>query len=192
MRKRQEKSDEELAKSLIEGDEAAFAEIYERYWKTLLAIAYKHTKDKAAAENIVQDVFIALWDRRKAIQIRSISTYLATAVKFATFKSLYRARRHAEIEQESLVGRDIQLDEEHIDALFLQEYLNGIVEELPDKCRLVFRYSREKYLSNAEIAQSLSISEKAVEANLTRALKILRLNLRKAGLFTAILWLFLG
>ncbi|MEC3878233.1 RNA polymerase sigma-70 factor [Parapedobacter sp. 10938] len=176
-------SDEELIAALADSDQFAFTEIYERYWKKLLAISLRHTEDQTLAEEIVQEVFIALWNRRNQVVIRSLDGYLATAIKFGALKSIYKARRHQEIEQTNVYHADQQLDEEKIDARFLKEYVDGIIEQLPEKCKLVFRYSREEYKSNREIAQALSISEKAVEAHITRALRFLRLNLRKAGIF---------
>ncbi|MFC3199126.1 RNA polymerase sigma-70 factor [Parapedobacter deserti] len=175
-------SDADLVSQLREGEEQAFTEIYHRYWDKLLAIAYMHTRDKPNAEELVQEVFVSLWNRRASLDIRFLDNYLAVAIKFAVFKHLHRNRRHTEIEHTYAEGDAFQLDEERIDAQFLKEYLEGVVEQLPERCRLVFRYSRDEYKSNAEIAQQLSISEKAVEANITRAIKILRLSLRKAGL----------
>ena len=73
---------------------------------------------------------------------------------------------------------DLTNDEAKLDALFLKEYINGIVEEMPEKCRMVFRCSREIGMKNKEIADKFQITEKGVEANLTRALKIIRAELK--------------
>lgn len=171
------------------GDEEAFAQVYDHYWRTLLALSYQYTKDKALAEEIVQDVFVSLWQRRTDLVIDSLSAYLATAIKFSTFKALHRAKRQALIRETVLAQSSVQLDEEAIDARFLKEYVDGIVEKLPERCKLVFQMSRESHKSHQEIAQELAISEKAVEANITRALKVLRVNLRKVG-FTLFFFLF--
>lgn len=183
--------DKELVASLERSDQRAFAEIYRRYWDKLLAIAYKHTQDKSAAEELVQDVFISLWDRRGEVEIKSLNNYLAVAIKFAVFKYISRTRRHAEIERIHYNSGNANFDEEQINARFLKEYIDGVVELLPEKCRLVFRYSREEYKSNAEIAAQMSISEKAVEAHITRAIKTLRANLKKAGISMFFSFIFL-
>jgi RNA polymerase sigma factor (sigma-70 family) len=70
--------------------------------------------------------------------------------------------------------------------LFLQEYINQIVEDLPKKCKLVFKSSRQLGMKNSEIAFQMNISEKGVEANLTRALKIIRGSLENAGILLLI------
>lgn len=174
-------SDAELADAWNRGEEWAFSSIYDTYWNSLLAIAYRLTQDKEQSEEIVQEVFVSLWHRRQEVNIVALPNYLATAVKFSTFKSLQRTKRHEELHAQEFATERIHLDEEAIDAKFLKEYLDGIVEHLPDKCKLVFRMSREDLKSNKEISGELAISEKAVEAHITKALKVLKLSLRKVG-----------
>ncbi|GGH30475.1 RNA polymerase sigma-70 factor [Sphingobacterium alkalisoli] len=182
--------EDELANALVGGSEEAFATIYDRYWKILLGLAYKHTHDKMVAEEIVQEVFVSLWRRRTEVKIDTISSYLATAVKFATFKQIQRTRRQQEIRDAVLPVDTRQLDEEYIDARFLQEFIDGLVEKLPEKCQLIFRLSREEHKTNKEISSELNVTEKAVEAQITRALKTLRVNLRKVGFSLFFLLLF--
>ncbi len=177
-------NDKELATCLKTGEEAAFNEIYCRYWKKLLAIAYNHSKDKSVAEEIVQEVFISLWFRRTHLEIESLEAYLATAVKFSVFKFIYKQKRRKQIEESfDTEGEISSISEDEIDARFTQEYINGLVEELPLKCKLVFKYSRVKGLSIPEISEEMGIAEKTVEAHLTKGLKTLRLRLRDFGLF---------
>jgi len=176
-------SDEELLQRLAEQDAVAFSEIYNRYWSKLIAMAYSHTKEKFAAEEIVQEVFLSVWTRREMIRIDSLQAYLATAVKFSVFKHHYNKNRRTKILGE-LPRESNPLTDEIIHAKFLQEYVNGIVEQMPEKCQLVYKYSRDKGLPAKDIAKAMSISEKTVEAHLTKALKILRLNLK--GFFFAL------
>lgn len=164
--------------SLREGSREAFAEIYERYWKSLLAIAYSHSRNKTIAEEIVQEVFISLWNRRKGLRIDNIGAYLATAVRLSVFKQYVRQKRRAQIVEQAAALTGVVWDEEKIHTRFLQQQINGIVETLPEKCRLVFRLSRAEGLSMREIACSMGISEKTAEAHLTKALKELKLKLR--------------
>jgi RNA polymerase sigma-70 factor (family 1) len=182
------KSKKNLLLALRDGDENAFTTIYNTYWKKLLALAYANLKDKMLAEEVVQEVFISLWNRRFDQRIESLEAYLATAVKFSTFKSLHRNRRHSEIENQTET-KDYYIQDDVIESKFLKEYLDGVVEKLPDKCRLVFKLSRESYLSNKEIAKDLDISEKSVEAHITRALKLLKSNLQKAGILILLIFI---
>ena len=75
---------------------------------------------------------------------------------------------------------------EQINAKFLQEYVNGIIETLPEKCKVVFKMSSEQHLSNTEIAEEISIAEKTVEAHLTKALKTSRTELNSSGVMVII------
>lgn len=173
----------ELAKRLRSGDELAFTEIYNRYWEKLLAIGYYHTRDKQLAEDIVHEVLLSLWQRRSDLNIQSLQAYLATAVKFAVFKTITRERRRRDITTgipTDLFTADL---EDRLDARFLEEYLNGTVEDLPEKARLVFLYSRVDDLSVAEIANKMDLSPKAVEYHMTKALRALRNTFRKIKLF---------
>ncbi|MCR8560676.1 sigma-70 family RNA polymerase sigma factor [Mucilaginibacter sp. BJC16-A38] len=179
-------SDQELITLLQEGDHAAFTEIYTRYWEKMVLIAWNHTRDKCAAEDIVHEVFISLWKEKNNLQILNVGGFLATKIKFAVFKNYRKEQRRTKLAEMNFDFNDVSLDEEKLDALFLQEYINGIVEDLPEKCRLVFKYSRQLGMKNADIASQMNISEKGVEANLTRALKIIRNNLETTGILLVI------
>jgi RNA polymerase sigma-70 factor (ECF subfamily) len=172
-------SDHELITLLKGDDHAAFTEIYKRYWKKMLLIAWNHSHDKATSKDIVHDVFMSLWDRRNTVEILNLSAFLATSVKFSIFKFYQKESRRTELINRNYQFEELTNDEDKLDALFLNEYINGIVEEMPEKCRLVFSLSRDLGMKNAEIADKLNITEKGVEANLTRALKIIRAELKK-------------
>lgn len=174
-------TDLELTGLLRKDDKSAFAAVYSRYWKKMLMVAWNHTKDKALAEDVVHEIFLALWEKRKE-EILNVPAFLATCIKFRIFKHYQREQRRTQLAIEHYDFKDIALDEEKLDALFLKEYIDGIIEKLPEKSRLTFQYSRIDGLSNAEVAEKMNISEKGVEANLTRALKVIRGNLKDSGL----------
>jgi RNA polymerase sigma-70 factor (family 1) len=176
-------SDQELLEELRLGNRVAFTELFNRYWKKLLAISYTYTKDRSSAEEIVQEVFIGLWNRKEQLNIKTLEPYLATAVKFSIFKSIHQQKRREELAMLNYQTELVALDEEKIHAKFLQEYIDGIVEQLPEKCRLVFKYSRNDGLSIPEIAAEMDIAEKTVEAHLTKALKTIRKDLNNSGTF---------
>ncbi|MDQ0108996.1 RNA polymerase sigma-70 factor (ECF subfamily) [Chitinophaga terrae (ex Kim and Jung 2007)] len=178
MKGRRQEPDTALLLSLRGDSREAFAEIYERYWKPMLAIAYLHSRDKTIAEEIVQEVFISLWNRRKDILIDNISAYLATAVRLSVFKQYVRQQRRSELAGQVAAPAVTTWDEEKIHTRFLQQQINGIVERLPEKCRMVFKLSRTEGLTTREIACRMGIAEKTAEAHLTKALKELKLKLR--------------
>ena len=187
MNRYQAQTDVELIASLRGDDNQAFAEIYHRYWKKLLAIAYHHSKDKIIAEEIVQEVFIGLWNRRNELYIDNLSAYLATAVKLSVFKQYARQKRRNQKKEATADPLLTGWDEEKIYSRFLQQHINGIVDVLPEKCRLVFRLSREEGLSIPEVAQRMGIAEKTAEAHLTKALKVLKLRLNRPYLWVLLL-----
>jgi len=184
--------DSELLLLMQKGKEPAFTEIYNRYWERLVATGYYYIRTKQAAEEIVNDVLIGLWLRREDLVIRSLSAYLGTAVKFAVFKAIARKKRREEI----LAGR--HMDESHneteqrLDALFLKDYLEGVVEQLPEKARLAFKYSREEDLTIREIAGRMELSPKSVEYHITKALKVIKDSIRKMNIFLLTALLVIG
>ena len=169
-------SEGELINWLKSSDEKAFTEIYNRYWERLLAIGYYHTQNKQAAEDVVHEVMMSLWMRKDQLQIQSLNAYLGTAVKFAVFKSIVREKRRHQILEE-------KEHTEALDAKFLEAYLKGVVEQLPEKARMVFHYSRNEQLSVRAIAHKLDLSPKAVEYHITKALKNLRDSIQKIKSF---------
>jgi RNA polymerase sigma-70 factor (family 1) len=175
-------TDQQLMVLLQEGDHAAFTELYGRYWEKMLLIAWNNTKDKSLAEDIVHEVFMSLWNEKNNLEILNVGGFLSTKIKFTIFKNYRKEQRRNKLAELNYEFSDVSLDEEKLDALFLKEYIDGIVEHLPEKCKLVFKYSRHYGMKNAEIATQMDISEKGVEANLTRALKIIRRNLEITGI----------
>lgn len=179
MRRYSKVEDDQLLTWLKADDEQAFTEIYNRYWQKLLVIGYYYTGDKQAAEDIVHDVMLSLWNRKNKLDIQSLNAYLGTAVKFSVFKLISRNKKHIEMLCELDATTDPGIIEQKLDAKFLKEYLQGAIEELPGKARLIFHYSREEYLRVTAIADKMDLSPKAVEYHITKALKILREMVKK-------------
>ncbi|QQT27243.1 RNA polymerase sigma-70 factor [Sphingobacterium spiritivorum] len=173
-------TDSDLINALMRGEHAAFTEIYKRYWKRLFYIAAKKLHDPEEAEEIVQQIFVSMWNRRENLQINtSLNAYLATSVKYRIIKvmdKLYHQQKYAD----SITSRNLDdSTQEWLAFLDLKEILNKSISELPEKCQLVFRMSREQYMSQKDIAAALNISEKTVEAHLGKAIKTLRQKLNR-------------
>jgi RNA polymerase sigma-70 factor (ECF subfamily) len=172
-------SDDDLLRRLRNADEKAFTEIYNRYWEKLLAVGYYHLRNKQAAEDIVHEVMMSLWTRRAELNIQSLSTYLATAVRFSVFKSIIRDKKRRQLLQERAMPEATTETLEKLDALFLREQLRGVIEQLPEKAKLVFAYSRDEELTVSQIAKKMDLSPKAVEYHITKALRTLRETVKK-------------
>lgn len=179
-------SDQELVHLMQSGNEAAFTELYNRYWDKLFAIAAHKLQNLAEAEEVVQDIYLELWNRRAGLQITtSLPAYLSTAVKFKVINILalrHRRLRYQEHAVQVAAAGDLST-EQWLRFGELQSRLTALVNELPDKCRLVFRLSREEGLSHKEIAATIGVAEKTVEAHLSRALRTLRTQLRSLSSF---------
>ena len=172
-------SDDDLLHMLQKADEKAFTEIYNRYWEKLLAIGYFHLRNKQAAEDIVHEVMMSLWTRKTELNIQSLSSYLAAAVRFSVFKSIIRDKRRRELLQEQTRPEATTETLEKLDALFLREQLRGVIEQLPEKPKLVFTYSRDEDLTVNQIAKKMDLSPKAVEYHITKVLRTLRETVKK-------------
>jgi RNA polymerase sigma-70 factor (family 1) len=174
-------SDPELLAFLKEGDEPAFTEIFERYWDKLLAVAVNRLSDEQEAEECVQDVFVSLWRRREEIELtHQLSTYLWAAIKYQVLNRLDKRYAKRRIKTTELL--DTNIIGLHSPEVYLLEKelllrIEATVADLPDKCRIIYRMSREEGKNNRVIAGELDLSEKTVEGHLTRALKDIRTNL---------------
>jgi RNA polymerase sigma-70 factor (family 1) len=169
------KTDDELLLSIrLNDDQSAFSVLYDRYWDKSLAISYNLTRDKSQAKDIVQEVFISIWNRRKTLEIKNFSSYLATAIKFSFYMHIEKERRRRLILEEKLERKAEAAVDDQIEALYFTDYFLSLIETLPEKCKLVVSYSRLDDMSNADIAIKMNISEKTVEGHLTKGLKIIQ------------------
>jgi RNA polymerase sigma-70 factor (family 1) len=170
-------SDNELAGLFKTGDAAAYTAIYKRYWQRIYVIALKRLGDEQDAEEIVQDIFLNFWRKRFTFTLTTgFQNYFAIAVKFEIM-DLMRKRAHA-LAYDKESGLDFSEADEsmlrQLDLLDLQKQLQLSINDLPEKCRLVFRLKYEQGYSQKQISEELDISEKTVEAHLSKGRKTLR------------------
>jgi RNA polymerase sigma-70 factor (ECF subfamily) len=168
-------NDVELLDLIKANDEKAFTEVFSRYWKKLFAISYSRLHSRQIAEDVVQEVLSGLWQRRH-LHIDSLNAYLAAATRYATIRQLSRQSSHLLIEDLPEVVTISHNADVHL--RFLEKMVHEEINLLPEKCRLVFLYSRQSGLSNKEISGELHISEKAVEKHITKAIRMLRARLK--------------
>lgn len=173
-------NDHELLCHMKVGEKQAFTEIYNRYWKPLFILASHKLNDFSQAEEVVQDIFLYIWKRREELNINSsLSAYLAVCVKYKVINIL--AKRNQELRYIQYATNNLTLPncvtEHWVRFEELKEQLAKETARLPEKCRLVFQLSREQGLSQKQIAHQLCISEKTVEAHLSKALRTLRSSL---------------
>ncbi len=157
-----------------------FENIYRKYFKKVYGICYYQTKDKKLSQDMSQDIFLSLWKRRESLIIKiSLEYYLIRAAKLETM-SYFRtqANRKRQLETKNiLVLKEDNSTENQIIFNELTLEVNNLVSKLPEQAKKVYTLSREKGISNKEIASVLNITEKGVEYHITKVLSYLRKNL---------------
>jgi len=172
--------DDELLAFIKEGDENAFTEIYNRYWETLYRSAFHFLKDRDICMDVLQEVFIWLWNRRTQLQVTSLKSYLYSAIKYKIANCIRDGKTRGNLYNTADANLpDISFVDSSLEVAELKRIIEQFTESLPDRCKEVFHLSRGEYLNNKEIASKLNISEKTVENQLTIALKRLRLKLNR-------------
>ncbi len=169
-------NEKELLVRMAADDGDALAIFYRKFWQSLFLRAYNIIKDKAACEDIVQEVFLSLWEKRHTVVIeQSLEAWLHTSTRYQVYHYIKKGRASVGI-VEKLEEKLKSLTTPEADFLQkeLTERINEAVDRLPERCREIYRLSREAQLSHKEIAQRLNISTKTVEAQLTIALRRIR------------------
>ncbi|UCS91647.1 RNA polymerase sigma-70 factor [Echinicola marina] len=166
--------DQKLIILLKKGNDEAFTALYNRYWKSLYKTANAIIKDESIASDIVQDVFVSLWQRKDEIEVSSLKAYLHQATRFAVFKAIRQNKVDAEFyERVRQVSVEIITDNPYL-FKEQQQLLDRIVNSLPDNCKDTFKLSREEGLTYRQIAQKLKVSEKTVEKRISKSLRYIR------------------
>ena len=178
--------DREKIERLRGGEDATFHSIYFKYYEMFYHLAFQFLGNESETKEILQDVFLKLWEIKAQLKADStIHNYLFTLVKNNCLNLIKRKQlvlRHNEnirwielqYQQESLT----RLQYENIEVEELNKKINRAIENLPEHCNRVFCMSRFENLRNKEIAEQLNVTIKTVEAHLTKALKILRSELK--------------
>jgi RNA polymerase sigma-70 factor (ECF subfamily) len=163
------------------GNLKEFEVLFRQYYQILCTFALKYVNDEDTAEEIVQDLFYKLWEKRMELQVNtSIKAYLFAAVHNRCLKFI--KHRDVEIKYKNYyLQHKLEIDSEPDDFASIndvQSIINQTLHSLPDRCSRIFILNRFEGLKYHEIAKKLSISVKTVEANMGKALKLLRKNLK--------------
>ena len=170
-------SDIELVHLLKSSDEVAFNEIYKRFQGLLFVYACRVTREENEAEDIVQEVFIYLWDKRtKLAHIDSLSAWLYQAVRYRFFDRLDRRKvrtdHRATLQQ--FLDQGAYSPDEYVREKELIQLVEKGIAALPSKMQEIFILSRKEQLSHKEIASRLNVSEKTVKNQVHNALRIIK------------------
>jgi RNA polymerase sigma-70 factor (family 1) len=185
-------TDEELLSLIKQDDEQAFTALFERHSKRMASLAYGKVNSLEITQEIVQDIFATIWERRHSLSIHAFSSYLAVCVKYQAIghlRSQIASKKHT-----NLFKAFVKICEEDtlqkVELHDLEDALEKGVHQLPDKTQLVFRLNRFEGKSISEIADRLHLSEKAIKYHLSKSVRELRVHLRHFLVSCLLLMLF--
>lgn len=171
-----------IQKKLNDGDVSGLEIIFHGYYNDLCRYVMIFLRDEQVAKNIVQDLFVSIWENRLNIQFhKSIEAYLYQACRLNTLN--YIRNRDRREKKNIELGNNTSIEIEGPDANFELHELEKILDEaialLPDRCRQIFIMSRQRDLSYAEIAKQLGLSVKTVDNQINKAIKKIKLHVSK-------------
>lgn len=181
-----------LIHHLQSGDEAALTVLYHKFWQPLFMASYNILKDKELCEDVIQDIFMNIWHNREKLEIHtSLKSYLYACARYQVFNQIKKNKDKIRVELFEELNTRFQNTTPETQLMHeeLVKHINMVVNNLPEKCQLVYKLSREEQLSHKEIAERLDISAKTVENHITKALKTIRLSMGTSTSMAMVLWL---
>lgn len=173
---RNDASERNLRDRIRTGDESAFDAVFRSHYQRLVRMAESITRERAAAEEIAQDVMLELWRRRESLELEQ--TLLAYLIRSTRNRALNHVRHERIVTREAAaMGLEVRVSPAADGELMGAELARAVrdaVDSLPDSSKEVFQMSREQGLRYAEIASVLEISVKTVEKRMGKALAELR------------------
>jgi len=168
--------DKEILDKLKEQPEIALKVLYDEYYNYICSVVYKMLGDSATSEDLAQEVFLEVWKRRESLDVNlSLRGYLRRVAVNKTLNHIRAKKMNFEEEDAVLhVPSNENSTQKVMEAADLQKVINDSIDQLPDKCRVVFGLSRFQEMSYKEISSELGISTKTVENQISKALKLVR------------------
>jgi len=156
-------------------DESAYKELFLVYYKPLQQFAFSFIKSQELAEEIVSDVFLKIWEKRGELEaIGNLKVYLYVSIKNTALKYLLKQKRQVAISLDEL---DIELEsfhwtpEELILTAEMMKKIEEAINDLPPRCKIIFKLIKEDQLRYKEVAEILNVSVKTIDSQLAIALK---------------------
>lgn len=185
-------SNAELLKRIALDDKDAFKELYQRYADKMLVYALNILKNKEVCEDLIQNIFIDFWSKRKSSSIDNLEGFLFRAVKFQVF-NYFRNQKISDTDLTRLnivdaavtATKKMEYDE-------LESAIYSVVANLPPRCKEIFELSRFEHKSNSEIALILDISIQAVKNQISKAISVIRTSLQDDQLLSLFVLFFGG
>jgi len=172
---------EDAIKELSDGNHFVYKQLFDKWYEPLCRYAFSILKDMDEAEDVVQKTFCKLWDNRKTINIQSsINSYLYRMVHNDCLNTVHQLSSHKihNLNYISSMTESVDNVNDQLVASELQQAIEKALMTLPTQCKRVFELSRNEQLSYNEIAKKLNISTNTVENHISKALKLLRVELK--------------
>lgn len=185
-----EQTELDLIEGLKSGDEKTFETVFKKYYPVLSVFAKKYVYDLEISKEIVQDLFVKLFDNREKLHITtSLKSYLFQSVKNKCLTHLSQNQNQARhLENMAVLNKSHAIDDvDYVVQTELEEMIFKSISNLPEQCQRIFRMNRLEGKRNKEIAEDLHISIRTVETQISKALKILRESLEKYSLAIIVL-----
>ena len=184
LEKTQEYNEDELFFRLKQGDEQAFTEIYHLYWERLFFMAHKRLQSGEDAKEIVQDVFLTLWQKRDGLRIHSLPLYLGAMGRYAVYRHLAVAkRREAQLSSLHTRPESREITAFDLDNKQFLDILARLANDLPEKYRVVFVNHKLLDQPLEDVARQLGISPRTAEDYVTKVMRIMRKYRERLGGF---------
>lgn len=168
-----------LIQKISQGDSNAFRLFYDIYYERINRFVSYLIVEAEVKEDIISDVFVSIWqEREKLKRVQYFDSYLYALVRNKALDSISRSKKSISLDHISLgiVSTD-PMPDEAIESKELNEKINKAINDLPERCKLIFLMAKEEDLSYKDIARILTISEKTVNAQMVIAFKRLRASL---------------
>jgi RNA polymerase sigma-70 factor (ECF subfamily) len=174
-----------LTRKLKGNDPKAVSILYQQYFKDVVGVAYDIVKDTEVAKDIAQELFISIWIKRHELDFKkSMKMYLMQSARNQSFYYLRKNSKDRPLRLDDLtdpgetfISSGNRKDQE-MEFNELNIRIHRVIEKLPPACKEVYKLSREEKMTNAQIAERMNLSVKAVEKHITKAVKIIRVVLK--------------
>ncbi|OON71144.1 hypothetical protein B0919_00645 [Hymenobacter sp. CRA2] len=149
--------------------------LFKHYYRPLAGVIFRVVQDRAVAEDLLQDVFMRIWNHRETLVISTTyKAYLYRAAMNAALRHAERRKRQVSWDEAAVPEPARDTTAEHLDGQEAEQLVAEALEALPPQCRAVFLMSRQEGLSYQQIAEALEVAPKTVENQMGKALRIMR------------------
>lgn len=170
---------DQIVQRIKEGDDESFRKVFHAYYEGLCQYAFTLLRDMDEAEDVVQSMFVKIWEKRETLNITyTLKAYLYKAVYHQCVNHFDHRAVRSKFKEHVTVKNAHGVQQPEVFPHELEERIVSVIKTLPKQCRIIFMMSRYQEMKYAEIAKELDISVNTIENQISKALKILREHFR--------------